>query len=133
MAAARGTAGGNRPAGGDQRTATAPRKPQPRTSAAMMKRLRATLGRQIERVEAHFAEDIVVDEKGARTLATLTRTLEALIDLEDAARRARDDSKAAGRRDDERCDDAFLDDLARRLCAMAGSGGAAVDPGADRG
>ncbi|WP_141703348.1 hypothetical protein [Methylobrevis pamukkalensis] len=96
------------------------------SSEAMIKRLRSTLARQIERVEAHFSEAIVIDEKGARTLSTLTKTLENLIDLETTARRACDDdarredaAAGASRADDDR----FRDALAARLVAMLGPGG----------
>ncbi|SON54875.1 hypothetical protein HDIA_1334 [Hartmannibacter diazotrophicus] len=100
------------------------------TSAAMLKRLRRTLARQIERIETYFEEDVLIDDKGARTLSTLTKTLENVIDLESAERRAREEEtrKSDGTSADDADDDRFRDALAKRIGAMLADRTSACDP-----
>ncbi|WP_235981615.1 hypothetical protein [Methylobrevis albus] len=69
------------------------RAPRPET---LLARMRRTLGRQVEELEKRFADATTVEEKDARTLATLARALDVLMTLENDAGRGRAAADHAG-------------------------------------
>lgn len=83
--------------------------------ATLVARLFGAVERQIAEIEHRFdgAEPPSLEEKDARTLGALARTLELLIGLEKQAGRAADEP--------EPDIDAFRRDLARRLESLRGS------------
>lgn len=108
------------------------RAPRPET---LLARMRRTLARQVEELEKRFSDATTVEEKDARTLATLARALDVLMTLENDAGRSRaaadhaGDGRAAGAAGrhlpvgrDGAAAAAVRDELARRLAALCADG-----------
>lgn len=101
------------------------KKPGSTDPATLRKRLTALVERQIAEIEAHLAGNPKGrdQERDARTLSNLTRTLDKLIELKRQAARERAEAKrmkdAANQHEEGESDDALRTDLARRLARLA--------------
>jgi len=118
---------GDAPGANPQTGADRPDDNQARLAMTMRitARLYAALSKQMAQVEARLREaecapgaDAPARERDARTLASLTRTFEKLLELDRSTAASRPESDMA-----ETDLDAFRQDLARRLEALRRSGG----------
>ncbi|MEJ1157989.1 hypothetical protein [Prosthecomicrobium sp. N25] len=106
-----------KPRGGRRTAAAKPGRARPIDRAALVDRLFQVVERQIGDIEARLArapdaETAPADEKDARTLAALARTLELLIGLEKIAVPPAETAEVDI--------DAFRADIARRLAGLRG-------------
>ncbi len=95
--------------------------------SVLVDRLFAAVERQVIEIERRFAADpdAAADEKDARTLATLARTLELLVGLEKGTAAPADTTEVADA-------DVVRRELARRIEALCGGGEARPRPGEPR-